>query len=201
MRLPNSEHESHPWVIAQIAPDFRLEDAWALPASGTLEEFDSFLALSASIDPTDAGSWTSRLLFTIRLRVGGWLGWDDVAKERPIPGCVETTLRERLPDELRGTAEEPRLGDELKVAGGFVPLYRTEQEWAAEISNATVHAILHLAWVEQSSGRYRGQMGVYVKPRGLLGRAYMMMIEPFRRVIVYPALMRQIRRAWEARAR
>ena len=35
-------------------------------------------------------------------------------------------------------------------------------------------------------------MGVYVKPRGLLGRAYMMMIEPFRRVIVYPALMRQI---------
>ena len=154
MRLPNSEHESHPWVIAQIAPDFRLEDAWALPASGTLEEFDSFLALSASIDPTDAGSWTSRLLFTIRLRVGGWLGWDDVAKERPIPGCVETTLRERLPDELRGTAEEPRLGDALKVAGGFVPLYRTEQEWAAEISNATVHAILHLA------GSNRAQAGI-----------------------------------------
>jgi hypothetical protein len=43
-------------------------------------------------------------------------------------------------------------------------------------------------------------MGVYVKPRGNLGEAYMMFIEPFRHFIVYPALMRQIGRAWEARS-
>ncbi|MPZ71524.1 MAG: DUF2867 domain-containing protein, partial [Actinobacteria bacterium] len=134
MRLPNSSHESHPWVIARIAPDFRLLDVWALPAQGSLEEFDSFLELSASIDPTDAKSRTSRLLFSVRLRVGSWLGWDDVTEERPIPGCTETTLRDRLPEELWGSAEEPELGDALKVAGGFVPLYRTDQEWAAEIS-------------------------------------------------------------------
>jgi hypothetical protein len=46
---------------------------------------------------------------------------------------------------------------------------------------------------------YHGQMGVYVKPRGRFGTAYMALIGPFRHLIVYPALMRQIKRAWDAR--
>jgi hypothetical protein len=48
-------------------------------------------------------------------------------------------------------------------------------------------------------GRFQGQMGVYVKPRGRLGAAYMELIAPFRHRVVYPALMRQIERAWIAR--
>ena len=50
----------------------------------------------------------------------------------------------------------------------FVPLYRTDDEFAAEISNQTVHGVMHLAWVDQGEGRYQGQMAVYVKPRGAL---------------------------------
>jgi hypothetical protein len=42
-------------------------------------------------------------------------------------------------------------------------------------------------------------MGVYVRARGLLGEAYMKLISPFRHLIVYPALMRQIDRAWQQR--
>ncbi len=84
-----------------------------------------------------------------------------------------------------------------EAAGGFVPLYRTEEEWAAELSNATVHGVLHLSWVEQGDGRYRAHMGIYVKPRGRLGEVYMKLIQPFRLFIVYPALMRQIGRMWE----
>jgi len=38
MRIPNSAHEAHPWVIAQIAPDFKLLDAWALPVQGGPDE-------------------------------------------------------------------------------------------------------------------------------------------------------------------
>jgi hypothetical protein len=59
---------------------------------------------------------------------------------------------------------------------------------------------LQLAWVGQEDGRFRGEMGVYVKPRGTLGEAYLMFIEPFRHFIDYPALMRQIERAWAARS-
>jgi hypothetical protein len=58
---------------------------------------------------------------------------------------------------------------------------------------------MHLAWVDQGDGLYQGQMGVYVKPRGRLGAAYMALIAPFRHRVVYPALMRQIERAWNAR--
>jgi hypothetical protein len=200
MRLPNSAHETHPWVIGRIAPDFKLLDAWATPAEGGTDDFDSFLEVMASFDPADAESALSRALFSLRLRVGAWLGLDDTAKERPIPGCTETTLSARLPEGLRGSATGPLLGDTLQQAG-FAPLYRTDDEWAAEVSNATVHGVLQLAWVKEGRGRFRGRMGVYVKPRGNLGKAYLKFIEPFRHFIVYPALMRQIGGAWAARSR
>ena len=118
---------------------------------------------------------------------------------RPIPGRSETTLSARLPEERRGSADGITFsaGAE-RAAGGFVPLYRTDSEWAAEISNGTVHGVLHVAWVAQAAGRFRGQLAVYVKPRGRLGDVYMLLIEPFRHLVVYPALMRQIRDAWEA---
>jgi hypothetical protein len=80
----------------------------------------------------------------------------------------------------------------------FVPLYRTDREAAAEISNKTVHGVAHLAWVEGDDA-YEGRMAVYVKPRGAFGRAYMAVIKPFRYLVVYPALMREVERAWESR--
>lgn len=194
MRLSNSEHESQPWRIREVAPDFRLEDAWALPAQGGAEDFAALLEVMASLDPAKSGSRVSRALFGIRYRVGEWLGWDEVPSALAIPRDTDTTLSARLPADLRGST----VGFELH-AKDFRPLYRTRDEWAAEISNRTVHAVMHLAWVQQSDGHYRGQMGVYVKPRGRLGEVYMTAIAPFRHLIVYPALMREIERAWRAR--
>jgi hypothetical protein len=185
-------------VIAQIAPDFKLLDVWALPVQGSRNEFDSFLQSMTSFDPTKSASAVSRGLFWVRLRLGALFGWDEVTKERPIPGCTETTLIARLPDDLRDSAKSRSIGGAMqRVAGGFIPLYRTDEEFAAELSNGTVHGVLHLAWVDQGGGRYRAQMGVYVKPRGSLGEMYMLLIQPFRHLIVYPALMRQIGRAWD----
>src|SRR5438445_1834272 len=97
---------------------------------------------------------------------------------RRLPGCHEPALSARLPDGLRGSAKSPVISGAMqRAAGGFVPLYRTDEEWAAELSNGTVHGVLHLAWVEQGGGRYRAQMGVYVKPRGRLGGIYMMLFQ------------------------
>jgi hypothetical protein len=197
MRIPNSEHESHGWRISEIAPDFRLEDVWALPAQGGAEDFATLLEVMASLDPASGGSLATRALFSIRYRVGGWLGWDDAPRPLAIPHDIETTLSARLPEDLRNTATG---GPDLS-SYGFRPLYRTDVEWAAELSNQTVHAIMHLAWVPEGEDRYHGQMGVYVKPRGRFGGAYMAAIAPFRHWVVYPALMRQIERAWNARLR
>jgi hypothetical protein len=134
------------------------------------------------------------VLFSIRYRVGGWFGWDEAARELAIPGNAETTLSARLPVDLRNTAR-----DLDRSSYGFRPLYQADDEWAAELSNRTVHAVMHLAWVENGKGRCQGQMGVYVKPRGRFGAAYMALIRPFRHRVVYPALMRQIEQAWNAR--
>ena len=58
---------------------------------------------------------------------------------------------------------------------------------------------MHLGWVPDGAGGYRGQLAVFVKPNGLFGKAYMAAIKPFRYLIVYPALMRMI--GWEWRER
>lgn len=194
MRLANAAHEAHPWLIAQVAPDFRLLDVWALPAEGRADEFATLVDVVTSLDPTHGDSRTSRALFALRFRLGEAFGWDDPG-ERPVPGATETTLRARVPRELcDATASSKAVG-----SATFVPIYQTDDEFAAEISNRTVHGVLHLGWVERGEGVYRGQMAVYVKPRGRLGELYMALIGPFRHLIVYPALMRQVGRAWDER--
>ena len=62
----------------------------------------------------------------------------------------------------------------------------------AEIVNRTMHGVMHIGWVPDQAGGYHGQMAVLVKPNGLLGLVYMAAIAPFRHLIVYPPLMREI---------
>ena len=158
-----------------------------------------------SSDPANAKSLPTRTLWRARDRLGSWFGLgtisdpidggrDHAAGKLPIPGTSETSLTDRLPDDLRDTAADLRF-----ASLPFVPLYRTDVEFAAEVSNRTVHGVMHLAWVDQGEGRYQGQMAVYVKPRGSLGKGYMALIKPFRHWVVYPAMMRQMEREWSTR--
>ena len=192
MRIPNAAHESHPWRIRDIAPDFTVEDVWALPVHGGAEDFQTLIKVMSSINPTNRGSLATRVLFRIRWRLGRWFGWDDASGKLPIPGKQQASLADRLPQDLRNTAARLRFGP-------FAPLYRTDDEFAAEISNQTVHAVMHLGWVDHGGGRYQGQMAIYVKPRGRFGKEYMAIIAPFRHWVVYPSLMRQIEHAWNTR--
>jgi Protein of unknown function (DUF2867) len=57
-----------------------------------------------------------------------------------------------------------------------------------------------VGWVPDRAGGYRGQMTVLVKPNGPLGTCYLVAIRPFRRLMVYPHLTRQIERAWRTGA-
>ena len=65
-----------------------------------------------------------------------------------------------------------------------------------EIANQTVHGVMHVGWVPDGPGRFRGQMAVLVRPNGALGVAYLAAIAPFRHLVVYPLMMRDIGRAW-----
>lgn len=56
----------------------------------------------------------------------------------------------------------------------------------------SMHGDLHVRWVPDQAGGYRGQTAVLVKPNGKRGQAYMSAIRPFRHLIVYPAAMKQL---------
>lgn len=189
MRLPNAEHESRPWRIREITPDFTLEDVWALPVHGGAEDFQALLEMTTSSDPANTKSLPTRVLWSVRDRLGSWFGLGRISA--PTDNAPDDSLAGRLPDDLLGTAADLRF-----ASLPFTSLYRTDVEFAAEISNQTVHGVMHLAWIDRGDGRYQGQMTVYVKPRGPLGKGYMALIKPFRYLIVYPALMRQIERDW-----
>jgi hypothetical protein len=188
--LPDSAHTSRPWRIHELTPDFRLEDVWALPTPGGPDDFARLVELMAAFDPGQGSSRAARMLFAIRWKVGELLGWDD-----PDAGLGSRvpTLRDRLPADLRDGPSGP-----ASEALPFAPLYLTGDEWAAEVANRTVHGVLHIGWVPDESGGYRGQMAILVKPNRLLGRAYMAAIAPFRHLLVYPPMLREIGRRWRA---
>jgi len=192
MRLSNSAHTSRPWRIHELTRDFQLEDVWALPTPGGLGDFPRLVQLMASGDPSQGSSRAVRTLFAIRWRVGELLGWDapDAGLSSRAP-----TLRERLPVDLRDVPSGPDF-----AALPFTSLYLLGDEFAAEITNRTMHGVMHIGWVPDGTGGYRGQMAVLVKPNGLLGNAYMAAIKPFRHLIVYPPMLRQIERDWRASA-
>jgi Protein of unknown function (DUF2867) len=193
MRVPNAAHTSRPWRIHELVDGFRLEDVWELDVHGGAAEFPELVELVATFDPAHGSSRVAGALWAARWWIGGVLGWD--SPEKGI-GKRVPTLRERLPADLRD-APIPTEFDELP----FRWLYVLDDECAAEIANETVHGIMHIGWVPDRAGSYRAQMAVYVKPNGLFGNAYMAAIRPFRHLIVYPPMTRDVERAWRARVR
>jgi hypothetical protein len=192
MRLPSTAHTSRPWRIHELTRDFRLEDVWMLLTPGGPDDFPRLVQRFASADPSQGSSRAVRALFAIRWKVGELLGWDgpDAGLDSRVP-----TLRDRLPADLRDAPAGPDF-----AALPFASLYLLDDEWAAEIANRTMHGVMHLGWVPDGTGGYHGQMAVLVKPNGLLGTGYMAAIRPFRHLIVYPPMIREIGRDWRADA-
>ncbi|MFI5776187.1 DUF2867 domain-containing protein [Nocardia sp. NPDC051570] len=193
MKLPKTAHTDRSWRIHEITGDFRLEDVWALPTPGGPDDFPRLVRQLAEGDGAHR-SGIVRALFAIRWKLGELLGWDG-------PDCGlgsrVRTLRDRLPPDLRDMPAGPDLH-----AVPFTSVYLTHEEWALESANRTVHAILHIGWVpDEATGGYRGQMAMLVKPNGVFGVIYLTAIAPFRRLIVWPSMIRMIGRDWQYRQR
>ena len=189
MKLPRSEYDSRPWLIHQLTRDFQLVDVWALPTPGGPDDFPLLVRETVSFDPSQSSSRAVRTLFDVREKLGGLLRLDDADAGL---GTRVPSLRERLPADLKDAPSGPDL-----EGAPFTPVYMLENEWAAEIANRTVHGVIHLGWVpDEEDGGYRGQMAILVKRNGLFGAAYMTAITPFRHLLVYPALLRDMERNW-----
>jgi hypothetical protein len=155
---------------------------------GGPDDLPRLVAHIASGSFPDDAALPVRVVWEVRSRLGALLHWDD---DDEGLGSRVPSLRDRLPSDLRDGPSGPELG-----SVPFTPLYLAQDEWAAELANRTVHAVMHIGWVPDRSGGYRGQMAVLVKPNGRLGALYMAAIKPFRHLVVYPALMRSLQHGW-----
>jgi hypothetical protein len=190
MRVPREQFRALDLEVHAILSDVRLRDVTAvdLPAGGAGRTISDVRALMAR------GKWMAanpvvRFLFALRLLLGRLFRWD-----ANIHTHQETSYLHRVSaDVKRRSVLAPGSPD-----GPFGLLYVLERESLAELRNATVHAFLSLVLIEIPLG-YRLYIAVYVKPVSRLTPLYMALIEPFRRFIVYPALARGTRRAWEER--
>lgn len=199
MRVPNQVHVEQPWRIHAIAVGFTLEDVWQFPGiNGAPGEFDQLICLMTGFDPGATDSFPARSLWRIRDTLGRLFDLGRIstsARRGDDSSESEAALVAGLDDDLIGSADGMRF-EHLP----FRPLYKTADEFAAHLANATVHAVMHLAWAGHGDTRHC-EMAVYVKPNGLFGRSYMAFIKPFRYLVVYPALERQFTATWSRRGR
>jgi uncharacterized protein DUF2867 len=129
-----------------------------------------------------------RGLLSVRFFVGALFGWD-----RATPSSFSESFAQRLTDEDRARSLVPAGTPD----GLFRIVYRFENEQLDEIVNRTVHAGALSALIEAAAG-YRFYFAVYVREVSRFTPVYMAAIEPFRKVIVYPALLRSVSAQWNA---
>jgi hypothetical protein len=164
-----------------------LHDVWAVDLSGgkpgrTIVDLRSLLAR----ENLRAANAVVRFLFGLRVWLGRVFGWD----REPSQAFEESFLHR-----LSAADRESSLVAPGTREGSFQVLFVSPQEAISEIWNSTVHAFSVFALLERSSD-YRLYWAIYVQPVGRVTAWYMRLIDPFRRAIIYPAALRQIRAAW-----
>jgi hypothetical protein len=170
--------------------DVELHDVWLAELSGggpnrTVE--DARLCFTPQTAAT--ANAAVRLLFSIRTWVGRVFGRDSDADRWP-----DEAYRHRLTEEDRARSLVAPGTEE----GHFKVVYVFPQEALSEIRNATVHAFSCFALRRTMTG-YRLYWAIYVKPISEWTGTYMRVIDPFRRAIVYPAVIKRIESEWKTR--
>ena len=193
-KINKHEHLKQHLRVHALLSDFELEDVWQIPialtSNQTLRLFIEHFNKSTTkiIDKGVVG-----FLFKLRLLLGKFLNLDD--KKQRVNELIPGSIRHRYAYEEGLSFEDlPALN---KGDLDFVPVYILENEHLTEIENKTVHAALHFSRVRIGESIWGIHMAVYVKPKGLLGKVYMLLIKPFRLWIVYPALMEMVKNEWE----
>ena len=126
------------------------------------------------------------MLLSIRFFVGRLFDWD----HEPAPAAWKT-FATRLTD----TDHSRSLAATGTRDGFFRVVYRFENEQLLELINRTAHAAALSALIETATA-YRFYLGVYVLSVSRFTPLYMAAMDPFRKLIVYPSLLRSVRARW-----
>jgi hypothetical protein len=185
-QISAQEFEQLPLRVHELLAGVPLHDVWAvdLPRTRPGITLDEFLRTAKA--PQSSISPAAKALLNIRLFVGGLLGWD----QEPAATAWQP-FASRLTDADRSRS---RMLPGTRV-GHFRVVYRFENEELREIVNRTAHAAALSALVETANS-YRFYFGVYVRNVSRITPFYMALIDPFRKLIVYPSLLRSVCSSW-----
>jgi hypothetical protein len=192
------EFEQLPLRVHTFLAGVPLHDIWSvdLPRWRAGVTLDEFLRTTSNGKLDTCGCSKSSSLFTlspvvrmlldIRFFVGRFFGWD-----REPPATAWKTFATRLTD-----ADHSRSLATAGTRDGFFRIvYRFENEQLLELINRTAHAAALSTLVETATA-YRFYLGVYVRSVSRFTPFYMALIDPFRKLIVYPSLLHGVRARW-----
>ena len=190
MRVTPEEYAGIELRAHSLLAGVPLHDVWAvdLPArrpGRTIVDLRTLLA----VENLRSASSAVNLLFGLRGLLGRVFRWDGEP-----PQASEQSFLHRL----TASDRERSLVAPGTREGPFRVLLVSPREAISEIQNPTVHAFSVFALLERDSG-HRLYWAIYVKPVGRITSWYMRLIDPFRRLIIYPAVLRYIRAAWSRR--
>lgn len=185
-QISTQEFERLPLRVHDFLAGVPLHDVWAinLPRSRsgiTLDQFLETASVRSCTLPTPV-----RALVGLRLLVGRLFGWD----REPPRGAWET-FASRLTTCDRSRSLRPAGTRE----GLFRMVYRFENEQLLELANRTAHGAALTALIETENA-YRVYFGVYVRSVSRFTPVYMTLIDPFRKLLVYPLWLRSVHATW-----
>jgi hypothetical protein len=185
-QISTQEFERLPLRVHAFLAGVPLHDVWAvdLPRTRSGITLDEFLRTASACLLTR--SPVVRALLNIRFFVGRLFGWD----REPTATAWET-----FATRLTTTDRSKSLVSAGTREGLFHVVYRFENEQLLELINRTAHAAALSALIETANS-YRFYFGVYVHSVGRFTPVYMALIDPFRKLIVYPSLLRSVRAKW-----
>src|SRR5213592_4724263 len=198
-RVSTQEFERLPLRVHTFLAGVPLHDVWSidLPRWRAGVTLDEFLRTPSNGKLDTCGCSKSSSVFTpsllvrtlldIRFFVGRFFGWD----HEPAATAWKT-FATRLTDIDRSRS----LAAAGTRDGFFRVVYRFENEQLVELINRTAHAAALSTLVETASA-YRFYLGVYVRSVSRFTPFYMALIDPFRKAIVYPSILRGIRTRWD----
>ena len=183
--VPPDEFLSHDLRVHSLLSDAPLHDVWVMQLRGgdapTIEDIRAILTEDtfSQANPIVLG------LIAFRTLLGNVFGWDEDTCEDTASSYVH-----RLTDVDRQRSQLP------PEPNGFI--YAFADEALAEIYNCTVHAFLAWAW-KPGADSHHLYWAIYVKPVSDFTPRYMALIDPFRRLFIYPSIIRRVEQRWAAR--
>jgi hypothetical protein len=186
-QLTTEQFERLPLRVHTFLAGVPLHDVWFvdLPRWRAGVTLDDFLPTASNCLVTPSS--LVRMLLDIRYFVGRFFDWD-----REPAAIAAKSFATRLTD----TDHSRSLAAAGTRDGFFRVVYRFENEQLVELINRTVHAAALSALVETPTA-YRFYLGVYVRSVSRFTPFYMALIDPFRKMIVYPSLLRSVRARWD----